>query len=54
MNETKTTHIITLESEGESSIGKFNIQDANGNTLWSGITLYGPLETQLGNWAGLS
>lgn len=48
----KTTHIITLESEGES-IGKFNIQDAYGNTLWSGITLYGPYETHLGNWSGL-
>jgi hypothetical protein len=49
----KTTHIITLESEGDSSIAKFNIQDAYGNTLWSGITLYGPYETHLGNWSGL-
>jgi hypothetical protein len=50
----KTTHIITLESDGESSISKFNIHDADGNILWSGITLYGPFETKPGFWSGLS
>ncbi len=49
----KTTHVITLESEGESSFSKFTIQDGNGNLLWSGITLYGPFETRLGSWSGL-
>src|SRR3954451_4013752 len=50
----KITHIVTLESEGESSINKFTIQDADGNILWSGITLYGPYETQPGDWSELS
>lgn len=50
----KTTHVITLESDPTSSISKFSIHDADGNTLWSGITLNGPCETQFGTWSGMS
>lgn len=53
--KSKTTHIVvTFESDPETSISKFHIQDANGNAVWSGITLYGPLETRTGCWSGLS
>lgn len=51
--KSKTTHIVTFESDPETSISKFHIHDANGNAVWSGITLYGPLETRTGSWSGL-
>ena len=52
--KSKTTHTVTFESDPETSISKFHIHDANGNAVWSGITLYGPLETRTGRWSGLS
>ena len=52
--KSKTTHTVTFESDPETSISQFHIHDANGNAAWSGIALYGPLETRTGRWSGLS